>query len=244
MNPITLDMIPISEQAITVQFYSSTSIPLFPYIQAFLKELRVRPISGMVECIATDEVLTVYYDPAVVQRLHRSSLALSSVSHWMKMQIHERHQLFRMQERISEKGAGSLKIIPVCYGGQYGPDLDVTANHLQMDTSEVIRLHSEREYVVSLIGFAPGFPYLQGMDERIAVPRRAEPRIQVEKGSVGIGGVQTGVYPLTLPGGWQLIGRTPMSLFDPHRDQPSYLQPGDRVRFEPISKVDYERYRE
>jgi len=125
--------------------------------------------------------------------------------------------------------------IPVCYGGEFGPDLDVVARHNYLDPEEVIRRHSEAGYRIYAIGFAPGFCYLGGLDPRLHSPRLATPRIQVPAGSVGIAGGQTGIYPLASPGGWQLIGRTPLRLFDPEREPPIPYRPGDCLRFRSIS---------
>ncbi|MGK3144431.1 5-oxoprolinase subunit PxpB [Pantoea sp. C2G6] len=123
--------------------------------------------------------------------------------------------------------------IPVIYGGEAGPDLAVVAEHAALTPRQVVELHSSSEYVVFFIGFQPGFPYLGGLDARLHTPRRAEPRVKVPAGSVGIGGSQTGVYPLASPGGWQLIGQTRTALFDPQQQPPTLLRPGDRVRFVP-----------
>ena len=123
--------------------------------------------------------------------------------------------------------------IPVVYGGAGGPDLLEVAERANMTPRQAVELHSSIDYVVYFIGFQPGFPYLGGLDERLHTPRRAEPRVLVPSGSVGIGGSQTGIYPLAAPGGWQLIGHTPLSLFDPLQHPPTLLRPGDSVRFVP-----------
>lgn len=123
--------------------------------------------------------------------------------------------------------------IPVIYGGESGPDLAAVAEHAELTPRQVVELHSSSDYVVFFIGFQPGFPYLGGLDPRLHMPRRAEPRVAVPAGSVGIGGSQTGVYPLASPGGWQLIGQTRTALFDPLQQPPTLLRPGDRVRFVP-----------
>jgi len=123
--------------------------------------------------------------------------------------------------------------IPVIYGGEAGPDLTVVAEHAGLSIHQVVELHSSTDYVVYFIGFQPGFPYLGGLDPRLHIPRRAEPRVAVPAGSVSIGGSQTGVYPLASPGGWQLIGQTPVALFDPLQQPPTLLRPGDTVRFVP-----------
>ena len=121
--------------------------------------------------------------------------------------------------------------IPVSYGGEFGPDLADVAAHTGLDAEEVVRRHAQGEYVVFFLGFQPGFAYLGGLDASLHTPRRAAPRIEVPAGAVGIGGAQTGIYPAAAPGGWQLIGRTELALFDPARTPPTLLQPGDRVRF-------------
>jgi 5-oxoprolinase (ATP-hydrolysing) subunit B len=127
---------------------------------------------------------------------------------------------------------GSRRIeIPVAYGGAAGPDLDEVARHAQLPATEVVRLHSSGEYTVFFLGFLPGFAYLGGLDKRLSMPRRDEPRLLVPAGSVGIGGDQTGIYPSASPGGWRLIGRTSSRLFDPSRSPPSLLLPGDTVKF-------------
>jgi KipI family sensor histidine kinase inhibitor len=121
--------------------------------------------------------------------------------------------------------------IPVRYGGAEGPDLDEVARHSGLSREEVVRLHQAGEYTVYFLGFQPGFAYLGGMDRRLATARRKDPRLAVPAGSLAIGGEQTGIYPSAAPGGWQLIGRTSVALFDPARDPPSLLLPGDTVRF-------------
>ncbi len=129
--------------------------------------------------------------------------------------------------------------IPVCYGGQFGPDLDDVAAHTGLTPDEVIAIHSEPLYLVYMIGFTLGFPYLGGMNPRIATPRLATPRTAVPTGSVGIAGNQTGVYPQESPGGWRLIGRTPLRLADPSADPPCLLRAGNRIRFAPVDEAQY-----
>lgn len=131
--------------------------------------------------------------------------------------------------------------IPVAYGGEFGPDLTSGAAELGLSGSALILRHSDSVYTVAMIGFAPGFPYLSGLDPELALPRLATPRTQVAAGSVAIGGAQTGIYPRPGPGGWRLLGRTPLTLFDPSRAQPSLLLPGDRVRFIAIDAAQFAR---
>jgi KipI family sensor histidine kinase inhibitor len=121
--------------------------------------------------------------------------------------------------------------IPVIYGGTDGPDLDIVARHTGLSTREVIERHSQGQYLVYFIGFMPGFAYMGGLEPALATPRRDQPRVSIPAGSVGIGGEQTGIYPMSSPGGWQLLGRTALQLFDPNQTPPTLLRPGDRVRF-------------
>ncbi|ELY2796117.1 5-oxoprolinase subunit PxpB [Cronobacter dublinensis] len=123
--------------------------------------------------------------------------------------------------------------IPVVYGGDGGPDLADVARHAGLSEKQVVEKHSQVDYVVYFLGFQPGFPYLGGLAPELATPRRAEPRLSVPAGSVGIGGSQTGIYPLPTPGGWQIIGHTPLALFNPQKNPPGLLAPGDTVRFVP-----------
>ncbi|MEO7148890.1 MAG: 5-oxoprolinase subunit PxpB [Rhodanobacteraceae bacterium] len=129
--------------------------------------------------------------------------------------------------------------IPVCYGGDLGRDLEDIAQHAGFDTAQVVARHTAADYTVAMLGFAPGFPYLLGLDRALRAPRRAAPRIRVPAGSVAIGGAQTGIYPRELPGGWNLIGRTPLVLFDVEREPPCLLAPGDRVRFRAIDPEEF-----
>ena len=133
--------------------------------------------------------------------------------------------------------------IPVCYGGKFGPDIHVVAENNNISVSDVIRLHSKPEYIIYMIGFAPGFPFLGGLPETLHTPRLKTPRTSVPQGSVGIANKQTGIYPAESPGGWQLIGRTPLKLFDPARSNPILYQAGDRIRFISISEDEYNHLR-
>jgi KipI family sensor histidine kinase inhibitor len=139
----------------------------------------------------------------------------------------------------TDNGAGRLIEVPLCYGAEFGPDLAALAQHCGLSEEIVCARHCAVEYTVALLGFAPGFPYLLGLDPSLETPRRANPRTRVPPGSVAIGGAQTGIYPRELPGGWNLIGRTPERLFDPSRASPALLTPGDRVRFHPIDAVQF-----
>ena len=142
------------------------------------------------------------------------------------------HQLLAAWHAATETAAPGREVaIPVQYGGEFGPDLQAVATHAGLSVHEVVQRHAGGDYVVFFLGFQPGFAYLGGLEAALHTPRRASPRLEVPAGSVGIGGEQTGIYPATSPGGWQLIGRTDLPLFDAARRPPTLLQPGDRVRF-------------
>jgi KipI family sensor histidine kinase inhibitor len=134
--------------------------------------------------------------------------------------------------------------IPVCYGGEFGPDIEFVAESHQITVDEVIRLHTEPEYPIYMIGFTPGFPFLGGLPEVLHTPRLETPRTLVPEGSVGIANNQTGIYPVASPGGWQLIGRTPLKLFAPERPNPFLYQAGDRIKFNAISPEEYAKLEE
>ncbi|MBZ0058894.1 5-oxoprolinase subunit PxpB [Leclercia adecarboxylata] len=152
--------------------------------------------------------------------------------HSVALDAIERLQRWWEESEALEPDSRAIEI-PVVYGTAAGPDLGEVARHAGLSEKQVVELHSSVDYVVWFLGFQPGFPYLGGLPEQLATPRRAEPRLQVPAGSVGIGGAQTGIYPLATPGGWQLIGHTSLPLFDPSRDEPVLLRPGDTVRFIP-----------
>jgi KipI family sensor histidine kinase inhibitor len=174
----------------------------------------MRSYAGIREVVPGMNNLTVELDPAAPEP---DDLLQALLSGW-----HESGAASVSPRRID---------IPVHYGGDTGCDLDEVARHTDLSIADVTRMHSSAEYTVYFLGFQPGFAYLGGMDRRLATPRRKQPRLAVPAGTVGIGGQQTGVYPQTSPGGWQLIGWTPLSLFDPARVRPSLLLPGDTVRF-------------
>lgn len=152
----------------------------------------------------------------------------------------------QLDRPLSEAADDSTRTltIPVLYGGDDGPDLAALAAHAGIAIEDVIARHTSVDYSVAMLGFAPGFPYLLGLDATLAMPRLATPRTRVPAGSVGIGGLQTGIYPQAGPGGWQLIGRTPLRLFNAHRDPPSLLRAGDRVRFVAIDTARFDALNE
>jgi 5-oxoprolinase (ATP-hydrolysing) subunit B len=175
---------------------------------------QAREWPGVGEVLPGMNNLTLTFDPTAIEL---DALMAQVLAAWPK---------------LSAKAVeGRLVEIPVAYGGEHGPDLGDVAAHTGLTPAEVVRRHSAGEYVVYLLGFLPGFAFMGGLAPELATPRRAEPRTAVPARSVGIGGEQTGIYPLVSPGGWQLIGRTSLEMFDPAAESPTLLRPGDRVRF-------------
>ena len=146
--------------------------------------------------------------------------------------------------RAMELPGPVLVDIPVLYGGQHGPDINKVAEHSGLSKKEVIALHSSGDFQVSFIGFTPGFPYISGMDKKLATPRLENPRKRVPAGSIGIGGNQTGIYPSSTPGGWNLIGRTPLHIFDIQHPEKALLKMGDHISFKPITETEFDRWQQ
>lgn len=190
---------------------------------------RDRP-AGVVDVFPAYSSVAVLYEPERVNTLH-GELPWHAIAHWI-----ERH--LTGKGAASKPSASRAHAIPVCYGGEHGPDLETVAKTLKLSPEAVVKLHSGASYTVAAIGFTPGFPYLLGLPPKLNVERRSTPRVRVPAGSVGLGGAQTGVYPRETPGGWQLIGRTTFEFFDPRTEPPSRLAAGDRVTFRPVEKLE------
>ena len=218
---------PQGDRAIAIKFGNEIQKNLHQKITIFSKYIRADPFPGMLEVIPSFTTVTILYDPTKVELSTPNQTPYEEIVKIVKSKV------FNLPLPNSQKS--KTVTIPVCYGGEYGPDLQAVANYHRLSEQQVIDIHSNQEYIVYMIGFAPGFPYLGGMAKEIATPRKATPRLSIPAGSVGIGGEQTGVYPIESPGGWQIIGRTPLQLFQQNSKQPSLLKAGDLVRFQPIT---------
>ena len=214
--------IPAGDQALVVELGDTISPETNRRVNDLLLAIEEHSMLAVIDLIPTYRSLLVQYDPMLVS-------------------------FDDLQERLSnlegsldqgEQERPSVVHIPTIYGGEYGPDLEFVAEHAGTTTDEAVSLHSGIDYLVYMIGFTPGFPYLGGLPERLATPRLETPRPSIPAGSVGIAESQTGVYPMSSPGGWRLIGRTPLRLFDPSRQPPSILSAGDYVRFVPVASED------
>lgn len=195
-------------------------------VRALAQELERDPLSGMCDVVPAFASVAVFF-----QRPRADVAAL-------EQEVATRLARIEPEETLPPP---ATREIPVCYGGEFGPDLSEVARHARLSADEVVAAHHGGNYLVHAIGFLPGFPYLGGLPARLATPRRRTPRPEVPAGSVGIGGAQTGVYPIASPGGWNLIGQTPLKLFDANREQPTLLRAGDRVRFTPITAEEFQR---
>ena len=216
------------DSSILVEFGKVISPEINRKITATVQLMKMQHIEGVVDIIPAFCSLLINYDPRVISY----------------EEITERMQhLLKMDAKMDE-GKKKIYEIPVCYGGEFGPDIANIAQHAGLTEEEVIKIHSSRDYLIYMLGFLPGFCYLGGLDERIHTPRLANPRIKISAGSVGIGGSQTGIYPLDSPGGWQLMGMTPVKTYDPDREVPILLEAGDYIRFIPIDEEEYNRIKE
>ncbi|WP_142827556.1 5-oxoprolinase subunit PxpB [Planococcus soli] len=219
---------PLGDQAIVIELGNEINEQTEQQIRKVAALLESRQPEWMTEFVPAFVTVSVFYDPC---------LAL-----YDKVKIELERLLAHLGEDIP---AESRTVeIPVCYGGKFGPDLEFVAQHNKLTPREVIDIHTAGNYSVHMIGFAPGFPFIGGMSEKIAAPRRDSPRIRIPERTVGIAGMQTGVYPIETPGGWQLIGKTPLRLFRPENDPPTLLQAGDKVIFKEISEDDYHAWEE
>ncbi len=221
--------LPFGDSALLVEFGDTISLEVNSKVIALNEAIQKTEILGIEELVPTYRSLLIRYN------------ALKTTYEQLLFHI---KNLERTLSKISIEKVGKKITIPVAYGGEYGPDLSYVAEFHRLSEKQVIKLHSEREYRVYMIGFVAGFPYLGEVPKEIATPRLETPRLKVPAGSVGIAENQTGIYPCEAPGGWRIIGRTPFKLFNPLQQPPALLKPGDRIKFKPISKSEFETIKE
>ena len=200
--------------------------------------LAAPPLPGVTELVPAATTITLFYSP---RELVAAGAPATDLAGWLAARVRERLALLPASRSLP---APRVVEIPVCYGGECGPDLFAVAERVRLPADEIIARHSAAEYFVLQLGFAPGFPYLHGLPPALSVPRRETPRTAVPAGSVGIANGQSCVYPIPVPGGWNLIGRTPRRLFRPEREPPVLLQAGDRVKFRAISSDEFKHWEE
>jgi inhibitor of KinA len=220
------------------QFEDAPEETLDEVLRAF-RQLQNAAIPGIVELAPAYTSIGVFFDPIGIAK---HSARPDQPFEWLAERVREVLAAGTERGRRGKTRKSDVRLveIPVCYDPDFAPDLDHVARRAELSTNEVIDLHSAAEYRVACIGFVPGFPFLAGLPKKLATPRRATPRKEIPPGSVGIGGAQTGIYPLRSPGGWNLIGRTPVKLFDPIKNPPALLRAGDCVRFRAITREEFD----
>jgi len=227
----------LSEKSVTITFGTAIDNDLLGLITDFNQLLLQNPFSGLITTVPAYTTLTVFFDP-----LNVMSSDLPGQVCFEKVSAHL-NKIAHIKREKSRTIANKL-IIPVCYGGDFGQDLLTVARTNKLSETEVIDIHTAGQYIVFMIGFVPGFAYMGGMDARLSTPRKEVPNAKIPTGSVGIAGNQTGIYPMEIPGGWQIIGRTPLKMFDINRLQPSLLKGGDMVTFKAIGIKEFNAYAE
>lgn len=234
-----MEIIPLGDCAALIRVaenFETAPDDALQQVMAAQRRLASARIPGVVELAPAYTTVAVFYDPVKAVAAGAPSENLFA---WLEKQIRE------VMSRTESGGAQSIEVseieMPVCYDSEFAFDLDEVAQRAGLRPDEVIDLHSGAEYRVHCVGFIGGFPFLGGLPGKIATPRRESPRKEIPAGSVGIGGKQTGIYPIKSPGGWNIIGRTPLRLFDPQRNPPGLLRAGGRVRFRRVSREEFDR---
>lgn len=220
--------LPLGDRVLIVQFELKVSKKINNYVHNFAHYIKQANFQGVKQIIPTYSSLAIYYDPVNIS---------------YEELVQEINQLDMTHVSEINKKRKVLKI-PVIYGGEYGPDLDYVAEQCDLTTKEVIKLHSEREYLIYMLGFIASFPYCGDLNEKLSLPRRTNPRLKVRKGTIAIANQQSIVYALETPGGWHNIGVTPLETFNPYNNPPTMFTPGDYIKFIPISLKEMEEWDE
>ena len=222
---------PLGDTAITIDFGNCIDDLINKEVIARFNQFQQQPLPGMIEAVPAYSSLSIYYD---VIALKKNIAAGQTIFDWMKTQLEE-----KLQQPVEYNNVNERRIkIPVCYEEEYALDLKQLSVEKNISIEDVINIHTSKSYKVYMLGFLPGFAYMGQVDEKIALPRKPQP-VNIVAGSVGIAGKQTGIYPLASPGGWQIIGRTPLKLFDVGKEEPTLLRAGDIVQFYSITTKDF-----
>jgi inhibitor of KinA len=216
---------PLGDGALLIAFDAAVDAALNARVLDVASRLSSSCVPGLRDVVPAYASCAVHFDPLRTDRRALESAVRAAIDD--------------SSHRDVPAAAPSTTIVPVCYGGAFGPDLTSIAEGTRLSAEEIVSIHAGRDYRVFMLGFLPGFPYLGVLDSRIAMPRLAVPRTRVPAGSVGVAERQTGIYPVDAPGGWRIIGRTPLRLFDPSAESPARFRPGDTVRFVPIDERQY-----
>lgn len=217
---------PVGDRAISIDFGQVIDPTINRHIRQTIERIKALQLDGIIELVPTYCALLVEYDAMLYSYSEICNIIEPTLEEGMTNTTNE---LVTVVE------------VPTVYGGEFGPDLSFVASHNHLSEDEVISIHSGTDYLVYMLGFIPGFTYLGGMDPRIATPRLSSPRTLIPAGSVGIAGEQTGTYPSDSPGGWQIIGRTPVTMYDMSKAQAALLKAGDYVRYVPIDESEFHR---
>ena len=208
-------IVPLGDSSLLVQLGDKIDLAVNQRVHALASLIEASSINGIIETVPAYATLLVHYDPLILS--------------FAQLKNHLRAKLNLIEEESNRKR--KFIEVPVHYGGEYGMDLESVASHVHLQVEDVIRIHSERTYTIYMMGFTPGFPYMGKLDDAIVMPRLETPRTRVPAGTVAIAGSQTGIYSIDSPGGWQLIGWTPLRLFSPESEAPFLFSPGDEVKF-------------
>jgi inhibitor of KinA len=228
----------LSERALTVEVGEEISEDVLAWVMAVQQAVMDRDIKGVLDVVTAYTTVTVFFDPVAVYRFSQGSN--DAASDIIKRQVEDVLEGLQLNEYLYQ---AQPVVIPVCYDEAFAPDLAWVAEHHHTSVEAIVEMHTASIFTVFMIGFTPGFPYMGVLPDSLQSPRKAAPRMSVPAGSVGLAGKQTGIYPYTTPGGWQIIGRTPLALFDPKQKRPALLKAGDRIRFEAISSAAFNRMR-
>ncbi len=229
------DIFPLGDSALTIDFGNVISPTINDRVRKLADVFSRNPFAGLVEVVPAYSSLTIFYDPVTVrQTCAEFETAFAAVRNKAEK------ALAQAINSVLSKAERQLTKIPVCYDAEFAIDLEFVAEKKMLTVEQVIRIHTEPVYRVFMIGFLPGFPYLGEVDERLSVGRKSVPRAAVPQGSVGLAGRQTGIYSLESPGGWQIVGKTPLLLFDPKNESPTLLHAGDSVRFYEIDRKTFD----
>ena len=227
-------ILPLSDSSVLIDFGNTISPEINDRVLGLYHSFRNNPFPGMIEAVTAYSSLAVFYD---IIKIYKLNPGILSAFEWIKTEIE--NSLFHL---VSVPTSPSrIMRIPVCYDLSYAPDLHAVSEITNFSTTEIIQIHTSKTYRVYMLGFMPGFPYMGELDEKLVLPRKANP-VKVLNGSVGIAGKQTGIYPFDSPGGWYIIGRTPVKIFDPSREVPVSIAAGTEIQFYPITEHEYQNY--
>ncbi len=233
MSKKSYTIVPLGDSALTINFGNVIDVSINKEVISLYHLIKAAPWFGVKDVVPAYSTLTIHYDVVAVLKSYSCVSAFDAMKNKLDGLL--------LQKRSAAKPSRSIKI-PVCYTEKYALDLQEITMLTNLSFAEIVQIHISRKYRVYMVGFLPGFAYMGEVDERIAVPRKQEPRVKIEEGFVGIAGKQTGIYPLTSPGGWQIIGRTPLKLFDKEKEDPVLFKAGDEVAFFSITEDEFENY--